>query len=67
MMATNLAIDDRLILAAQKIGKQKTKKATVTEALLEYVARRKQLKLLDLFGSVSYDKSYHYKKSRRRK
>ncbi|HHS12936.1 MAG TPA: type II toxin-antitoxin system VapB family antitoxin, partial [bacterium] len=40
-MPTNLAIDDQLIENARKIGKHKTKKAAVTEALKEYIQRRK--------------------------
>jgi Arc/MetJ family transcription regulator len=65
-MATNLAIDDRLLDEAQRIGGQKTKKATVTEALQEYIQRRKQAKILDLFGKVEFDATYDYKKQRRR-
>jgi Uma2 family endonuclease len=63
-MATNLALDDRLIEEALKIGNQTTKKAVVTEALTEYVQRRKQLKILDCFGAVEYDPDYDYKKQR---
>jgi len=65
-MATNLAIDDRLLEEAQKIGGHRTKKATVTEALNEYIQRRKQAKILDLFGTVEFDPAYDYKKQRRR-
>ena len=52
-MATNLALDDSLIEEARQLGGQRTKKDVVTQALLEYVQRRKQLKLLD-FGEVSW-------------
>jgi len=65
-MATNLAIDDRLLEEAQRIGGQRTKKATVNEALHEYIQRRKQAKILDLFGSVEFDPKYDYKKQRRK-
>jgi Arc/MetJ family transcription regulator len=54
-MATNLAIDDRLLEEARKIGGQKTKRATVTEALHEYIQRRKQQQVVDLFGRVDWD------------
>lgn len=47
-MATNLAIDAKLIEEARRIGKQRTKKAVVTEALEEYIQRRKQLQILDI-------------------
>ena len=63
-MATNLAIDDSLIVEAQKIGNHNTKKATVTEALKEYIQRRKQLKIKELFGKIDYDPDYNYKDNR---
>jgi Arc/MetJ family transcription regulator len=66
-MATNLAIDDRLLNEARKVGGHKTKKATVTEALTEYIQRRRQQKILDLFGKVSLDANYDYKAQRRRR
>lgn len=66
-MATNLAIDDVLLKEAQRIGRHKTKKATVTEALKEYIRRRKQLEITDLFGRIDYDDNYDYKKARNRK
>ena len=65
-MPTNLAIDDRLLEEAQKIGGHKTKKATVTEALEEYIQRRKQSRILSLFGTVEFDPKYDYKKQRRK-
>ena len=65
-MATNLAIDDDLLLAAQKIGQQPTKKSTVTKALEEYIARRKRLKALDMFGKLEFDPNFDYKKDRKR-
>ena len=65
-MPTNLAIDDRLLEEAQRIGGQRTKKATVTEALQEYISRRKQQHIKLLFGKIDFDPSYDYKKSRHR-
>ena len=65
-MATNLAIDDRLLNEAQKIGGHRTKKATVTEALQEYIQHRKQARILELFGTVEFDPKYDYKKQRRK-
>jgi len=49
-MPSNLAIDDKLLAEAQRVGRHKTKKETVSAALSEYVARRKQLRILELFG-----------------
>ena len=66
-MATNLAIDDRLLNEARRVGGHKTKKATVTEALTEYIQRRRQRKILQLFGKVSVDPDYDYKAQRRRR
>ena len=66
-MPTNLALDDKLIVEAQRVGKHKTKKEAVTAALSEYVRRRKQLDIVKLFGTIDYDPSYDYKAERRRK
>ena len=66
-MATNLALDDRLLDEALRIGGKATKKETVTEALKEYIDRRKQAAVLDLFRNVDYDSKYDYKKQRRRR
>lgn len=65
-MATNLALDDELISQAQKIGHHKTKKEAVTTALKEYIARKKQTEIIELFGKVDFDKNYNYKKARTR-
>jgi Arc/MetJ family transcription regulator len=64
--ATNLAIDDRLIEEARRVGGHTTKKAAVTAALDEYIRRRKQRDILKLFGTIDYDSDYDYKANRRR-
>lgn len=66
-MATNLAIDDRLLEDARRIAGLRTKKETVTQALIEFIGRRKQARILELFNTVPYDPRYDYKKQRRRK
>jgi Arc/MetJ family transcription regulator len=66
IMATNLAIDDRLIDEARRIGKKTTKKAAVTEALEEYIQRRRQLQVLELFGTIDVDPDFDYKQQRMR-
>lgn len=66
-MPTNLAIDDRLITEAQKLGRHRTKKDAVTAALDEYIQRRKQQDILPLFGTIDYNANYDYKKERTRK
>lgn len=65
-MPTNLAIDDALIEEARRVGGHRTKKATVTEALEEYILRREQQQVVELFGTVDYDPAYDYKQQRRR-
>jgi len=66
-MATNLALDDKLIEEARRLGEHKTKKQAVTTALEEYIQRRKQLQILDDFGTVDFDPRYDYKAWRRGK
>jgi Arc/MetJ family transcription regulator len=64
-MATNLQIDDALIVRAVKLGGHKTKKAAVTQALVEYIEHMEQAKILSLFGTLEYDPDYDYKEQRR--
>lgn len=65
-MATNLSIDPKLIERALKVSGERTKKAAVTRALQEFIARRQQKRLLDLVGKLEWDTSYDYKAERRR-
>lgn len=65
-MATNLAIDPELLERALAIGGEKTKKATVTKALEEYIERRGQQKILESRGKLNdWDPGYDIKESRR--
>ena len=66
-MATNLSIDPELIERALIVSGEKTKKAAVTKALQEYVARREQRKVSELFGKLEWDAAYDYKPDRSRK
>jgi len=66
-MATNIQIDNDLIQEALRLGGQRTKRGVVEEALQEYVQRRKQLKIIELFGTIEYDEGYDYKKQRQKK
>jgi hypothetical protein len=66
-MATNLDLDDGLILKAQALGGHKSKKETVTRALLEYIQGLEQKKILDLFSRIEFDGSYNDKKQRSRR
>ena len=65
-MATNLAIDPKLIERALEVSGERTKKAAVTKALEEFIARRDQKRLLDLVGKLYWDPDYDYKKERGR-
>jgi Bacterial antitoxin of type II TA system, VapB len=65
-MATNLALDPDLLDRAFAVGGERTKKDTVTRALVEYIARREQGRLTELFGAVDWDDSYDYKAERSR-
>jgi hypothetical protein len=66
-MATNLALDPELLERAFAISGERTKKATVTRALEEFIARREQAAMLDLFGTVDFDPDYDYKAERTRR
>jgi Arc/MetJ family transcription regulator len=66
-LATNLQLDDKLIERAVKLGKHKTKRAAVTQALKDYVEHLEQQKLLALFGNLEYDPEYDYKRQRKKK
>ena len=65
-MPTNLALDDDLIEEARRAGRHKTKKEAVNAALDEYVRKRKQMRILDAFGTFSVDPAYDYKTERQR-
>jgi hypothetical protein len=66
-MATNLSLDPRLIERAVKVSGEKTKKAAVTQALEEFIARRRQKRLVELMGKLEWDKSFDYKAERWRR
>jgi hypothetical protein len=66
-MATNLSLDPDLIERAVKVSGERTKKAAVTRALEEFIARRRQKRLLDLMGKLEWDESFDYKAERSRR
>lgn len=65
-MATNLSIDPELIERALELSGERTKKAAVTKALEEFIARRRQKRLLDLMDKLEWDTAFDYKAERRR-
>lgn len=66
-MATNLSLNPKLLEEALKVSGERTKKAAVTRALEEFIARRKQKSLLELMGKLEWDESYDYKGERSRR
>ena len=66
-MATNLSLDPDLIDRAVEVSGEKTKKAAVTRALEEFIARRKQKRLVELMGKLEWDKSFDHKAERARR
>lgn len=66
-MTTNLAIDDQLLEQARKLGKQKSKLETVSAALEEYVQRRKRLRALEGFATITFDPKFNYKRARNKR
>ncbi len=65
-MATNLSLDPKLIDRALALSGERTKKAAVTQALREFIARREQKRLLELFAKLDWDSDYDYKMERSR-
>jgi hypothetical protein len=65
-MATNLSIDPGLIERALEVSGERTKKAAVTRALEEFIARRRQKRLLGLMGKLEWDSTFDYKAERSR-
>ncbi len=66
-MATNLALDPDLLEKALRVSGEATKKSAVTKALKEFIARREQPRIVELFGKLDWDPSYDYKAARQRK
>lgn len=66
-MPTNLALDDRLINEARRLGGHRTKKDAVNAALYEYIQRHRQVLVLELFGTIPYDPNHDYKAERNRR
>ena len=65
-MVINLQIDEALVQEALSLGDQQTERDVVEQALREYVQRRKQRMILDLFGTIDYDENYDYKQQRQK-
>jgi len=66
-MATNLAIDPDLLDRALRVSGERTKRAAVTKALQEFIARREQRRVAELLGKLEWDQSFDYKTDRSRR
>jgi Arc/MetJ family transcription regulator len=65
-MPTNLSIDPDLLEQALEVSGERTKKAAVTKALEEFIARRRHKRLLELMGKLEWDEGFNYKAERSR-
>ena len=64
---TRIAIDPDLLERALEVSGERTKKAAVTKALAEFLARRRQKRLLELLGKLEWDNAVDYKAERSRR
>lgn len=60
-MRTNIVLDESLVKKAMRLGRAKTKKELVNQALKEFVENRMRLNLMDLAGKIKFAKDYNYK------
>ena len=63
-MTVRLEVDSDLIQEALALGKHRTQQDVVQEALKEYIQRRKQAKIVELFGSIEHEHNYDHKQQR---
>ena len=64
-MPTNIELNEDLLAKAMKLGGSRTKKTAVNEALAEYVQRREQQSVIELFGKIDLDETFDYKQQRK--
>ena len=65
-MATNLSLDPDLVDRALAVSGERTKKAAVTRALEEFIARRRQKDLIELMGKLEWNATFDAKAERSR-
>ena len=66
-MTTNLKIDPKLLDEAKRIGRFRTKKEAVNQALTEFIQHRSQLDVLNLEGTIDFFEDYDVKALRKRR
>jgi hypothetical protein len=59
-----IPINKALLQEALDLRNHSTPTILIEAALREYIQRRKQLKILELFGTIDYDENYNYKQQR---
>ncbi|WP_413164165.1 type II toxin-antitoxin system VapB family antitoxin [Capilliphycus salinus ALCB114379] len=64
-MEANPTINQKLIEEALALSENLTENQLIEEALREYIQRRQQRKILDLFGTIDYEEDYDYKQQRK--
>ncbi|MEB3342796.1 type II toxin-antitoxin system VapB family antitoxin [Okeania sp.] len=65
-MITNINVDEKLLNEALALSDQSTVNLLIEAALCEYIQRRQQLKILELFGTIEYEENYNYKQQRQK-
>ncbi len=63
-MINTFQIDETLLLEALALSNHPTATELIEAALRDYIQRRKQLKVLELFGTIDYEEDYNYKQQR---
>ncbi|MCT7955397.1 type II toxin-antitoxin system VapB family antitoxin [Laspinema palackyanum] len=63
-MKIPIEIDQQLIAEALALSNFSTENQLIEDALREYIQRRQQQKILELFGTIDYEESYDYKQQR---
>lgn len=63
-MKIPIEIDQKLIAEALALSNFSTENQLIEDALREYIQRRQQQKILELFGTIDYEENYDYKQQR---
>jgi len=65
-MSSTVDFDSELVERVRVLSGAPTRQAAVTAAWREFVARRDQARLRELFGRLEWDPDYDYKRERSR-
>ena len=64
MQENSLQINENLLQEALALSNYQSRTAVIEAALHEYIQRHKQLKVIELFGTIDYESDYDYKQQR---